>query len=285
MYRPKIHPTNETERKAWEQLISEGKRRTPSALLPGRKAQKWLVISDVHRPFHNQLLWDKMLRLIHNIGSDLYGIVIAGDYLDLYTLATPNEQSLGLLKDFDLDFEYRDGLNGIIELESALHKSTRKCFLFGNHEFRYFNTLNKRDNAKFGAALKNPIEALQLYERGWEVKTHYRDDFFLLGEHLEVIHGNFWGTHAAKAHLDRLPRSIMFGDTHRIQMHRQGSRASYNIGGLFDANHRAFSYAPRTQRLAWANGFAIVNIDDDGCYFADVVNVWDGRFYADGRMY
>lgn len=285
MYRPKIHPKTEADRHAWESLIKAGKDKTPAALLPGKKCQKWLVISDVHRPFHCPVLWDKVLRLIKNMGRDLYGIVIAGDYLDLYTLGGHVENQFGFLRDFDLDFEYRDGLNGIIELESAMHKDVKKRFLFGNHEDRYFTTLNKRDNIKFGAALKNPVEALQLHDRGWEVKTKYKNDFFLLGEHLEVTHGSYYCVHSAKAHLDAFRRSVMFGHTHRIQTFREGNIASYNIGGLFDINHNAFGYADRAQRIRWANGFAIVNIDDDGCYFAEVVNVWDGRFYADGRMY
>ena len=286
MYRPRIYPQNEQERQEWESLINAAKDKTPSALLQApQKCEKWLVISDVHRPFHDVKLWDKVLKLVRDLGSELYGIVIAGDYLDLFTLGSYNEESLGLLKDFDLDFEYRDGLNGIIELESAAHKGVKKCFLFGNHEDRYFRTLNKKDNAKFGAALKNPVEALQLYDRGWQVKTKYKDDFFLLGEHLEVIHGNFHNVHAAKTHLDKLGKSVMFGDTHRIQTFREGDKAAYNIGGLFDMNNKAFSYAPRTQRRVWANGFAIVNITADGCYFAEVVNVWDGRFFANGRMY
>jgi hypothetical protein len=73
------------------------------------------------------------------MGTDLYGICLAGDYLDLYTLGSYNSMSLGLLEGIDLGYEYEDGLNGLIELQSALPDGCKKLFLYGNHEDRYFN--------------------------------------------------------------------------------------------------------------------------------------------------
>ena len=165
--------------------------------------EKWLVVTDIHRPFHNLKLWDKLLQLIRNLGSDLTGFILGGDYLDLFTLGSYNEGSLGLLKDIDLDFEYRDGLDGIIELESALHKNTKKYFLFGNHEDRYFRVLNSRDNAKFGSALKNPVVALGLEERGWKVKTNWKEDYFSITPELIVLHGKYWNIHSTHAHASK----------------------------------------------------------------------------------
>jgi predicted phosphodiesterase len=295
MYRPRLNYLTAQELKALEQLIEITKKSSLEKLLENlsllsltRKKsenERWIVISDVHRPFHSKILWDKLLKLIRQMAETLTGIIVAGDYLDLFTLGSYNAESLGLLRDIDLDFEYRDGLDGILELESALHAGAKKKFLFGNHEDRYFRTLNSKDNAKFGAALKNPVEALQLKERGWEVKTDYKNDFFILGAHLEVMHGNFHGTHAAKQHLDRLHRSVIFGDTHRIQMYSYGTRAAYNIGGLYDMQGTAVKYAARTQRINWRNGFAIVDIDADGLFFVQQVAVWEEKFVVDGVMY
>jgi predicted phosphodiesterase len=248
------------------------------------KGQKWIVLSDIHRPFHNQALWSKVLRLIKDMGTDLHGVVLAGDYLDLYTLGSYNSMSLGLLEGIDLGYEYEDGLNGLIELQSVLPAGCRKLFLYGNHEDRYFRTMNSRDHKKFGSALRDPIEALRLHENGWEVKTNWKDDF-LLGEHLDICHGTYHNKHVAAKHLDQNGRSVMFGHTHRIQSYHLGNRAAFNIGGLFDIKNKAFGYMPRMTRRNWANGFAIVNIDDNGDFYVNQITVWNDCFFAEGRKY
>jgi len=247
--------------------------------------QQWLILPDMHRPFHNKTLEKKVLRLIKDLGTSLYGINISGDYLDLYTLGSYNAESLGLLTGISLEDEYNDGLSGIVKIENASHKDVKKQFLFGNHEDRYFRELNKKDNAKYGGALKNPIEALELDERKWSVKTNWKDDFFTLGEHLDVMHGMFINVHAAYQHLVKTNHSCIFGHTHRVQSYNMGNRAAYNIGGLFDKDNKAFHYMPRMTREIWANGFAMVYIDDDGHFFVEQVNVWDNKFFTNGKMY
>lgn len=249
------------------------------------KFERWLILPDVHRPFHNKVLWDKILLLIKDMGASLYGINLSGDFLDLYTLGSYNAESLGLLRDIDLEMEYADGLKGIKELEGASHKGIKKQFLFGNHEDRYFREMNKKDNMKYGGALKNPIEALELYDRKWEYKTNWKDDYFTLGKHLDVVHGIYTNIHSAKKHLDMTGHSCIFGHTHRINSHHNGNKAAFNIGCLSDIKNNAFNYMPRLQKQVWANGFAIVNIDKDGNFFVEQINVWNNKFLANGKMY
>ena len=77
----------------------------------------------------------------------------------------------------------------------------------------------------------------------------------------------------------------MFGHTHRVQCYHTGNKASYNIGGLYDINSKGFLYMPRLQRQMWANGFALVNINDDGEFYVEQINVWNDCFLAEGKMY
>jgi predicted phosphodiesterase len=218
------------------------------------------------------------------MGSSLYGIVIAGDYLDLYTLGSYNNESLANLSNITLQDEYLDGLQGIDEMNSAF-KGAKKLFLFGNHEDRYFRHIKEKDNAKYGGALINPVEALYLHERGWITKTDWQSDYFTLGKHLDIVHGVYTSIHAAKAHLDKTQHSVMFGHTHRVQCFHQGNRAAFNIGGLYDIKSKGFNYMPRFQRQLWANGFALVNVTDNGDFYVEQVNVWADKFLANGKMY
>jgi len=277
IYRPKIKVHSDADVENWKRIIN-AKRSQDKSL------QRWIVISDVHRPFHNQTLWNKLLQLINDMGSSLYGIVIAGDYLDLYTLGSYNNESLANLSNITLQDEYIDGLQGIDEINSAF-KGAKKLFLFGNHEDRYFRHIKEKDNAKYGGALINPVEALYLHERGWITKTDWQSDYFTLGKHLDIVHGVYTSIHAAKAHLDKTQHSVMFGHTHRVQCFHQGNRASFNIGGLYDIKSKGFNYMPRFQRQLWANGFALVNVTDNGDFYVEQVNVWADKFLANGKMY
>lgn len=277
IYRPKIKVHSESDIENWKRIIN-AKRNQDKSL------QRWLVVSDVHRPFHNQTLWNKLLQLINDMGTALYGIVIAGDYLDLYTLGSYNNESLANLSNITLQDEYIDGLQGIDEINSAF-KGAKKLFLFGNHEDRYFRHIKEKDNAKYGGALINPVEALYLHERGWITKTDWQSDYFTLGKHLDIVHGVYTSIHAAKAHLDKTQHSVMFGHTHRVQCFHQGNRAAFNIGGLYDIKSKGFNYMPRFQRQLWANGFSIVNVTDNGDFYVEQVNVWADKFLANGKMY
>lgn len=283
IFRPQFTIKSESEKEKIQKELDEIRQRLSNKL--NTKMQKWLVLSDVHRPFHNQVLWSKVLQLIKDLGSSLYGIILAGDYLDLYTLGSYNAESLANLSGLTLQDEYIDGLQGIDELNSALHKDAKKYFLFGNHEDRYFRHIKEKDNAKYGGALLNPTEALYLHEHNWEVKTDWQSDYFTLGKHLDVIHGVYTSVNAAKTHLDKTQHSVMFGHTHRVQCFHTGNKAAYNIGGLYDIKSKGFSYMPRLQRETWANGFAIVNINDDGEFYVEQVNVWKDKFFADSKMY
>ena len=77
------------------------------------KMEKWLVLPDVHRPFHNKVLWGKIIKYIHENKQNIYGIVLSGDYLDLFTLGSYNENSLKNLTGITLESEYDDGNNGV----------------------------------------------------------------------------------------------------------------------------------------------------------------------------
>jgi predicted phosphodiesterase len=283
IFRPQFTIKSESEKEKIQKELDEIRQRLSSKL--NIKMQKWLVLSDIHRPFHNQVLWSKVLQLIKDLGSSLYGVILAGDYLDLYTLGSYNAESLANLSGLTLQDEYIDGLQGIDELNSVLHKDAKKYFLFGNHEDRYFRHIKEKDNAKYGGALLNPTEALYLHEHNWEVKTDWQSDYFTLGKHLDVIHGVYTSVNAAKTHLDKTQHSVMFGHTHRVQCFHTGNKAAYNIGGLYDIKSKGFSYMPRLQRETWANGFAIVNINDDGEFYVEQVNVWKDKFFADSKMY
>lgn len=255
-----------------------------------------LILPDIHRPFHNKFLWDKILDFIQWLGPQLKTLILSGDFLDLYTLGSYNADSLGLLtahatidgkRIMDLDEEYKDGRKGIAELESVLPEGCKKVYLYGNHEDRYFREINKGDKSKYGAALKSPTEALLLKENGWEVYHSWQEDSYDITDDLEVIHGIFCNIHTAKKHVDEFDNSIIFGHTHRFQTFGStGGKSGYNIGWLGDQDHKVFRYMYKKARYKkWQNGFCLVGHDEEGSRFVEPIACRDNKFFYAGQVW
>ena len=245
--------------------------------------QLWLVIGCVHRPFHNQVLWKKLLQLAQWLGPKLYGVVIAGDYLDMASLSFHDKGKLPVVEGLDLSFEYADGLRGIRELTDATSAATIRHFIYGNHEDRFFRGRRDVDTRKL--SLPEPADALYLDELGYQVHRNWQEDYVTLGSHLDVMHGLYTCEHAAKKHLANIGGSALFFHTHRFQVHIEGDRAAYNCGWLGDINAQAFRYQGRMQRRRWREGFALAHIDDRGDYFVNPISCYNNKFFALGRMF
>lgn len=253
----------------------------------GGKMENWLIIGCVHRPFHNKKLWSKLLQLIIDIRKDLTGIIIAGDYLDLESLGSYSIGQKG--NGVSLMDEYEDGLEGLLEIESALgryKKTVKKIFTAGNHEQRFFKWIKKIDSSKYGGALLSPMAGLRLEDLGYEVITDYMNGLVLLGNNLEVFHGQYFSKHAASKHLDEAKgKSVLFFHTHRFQVFSNSVATAYNLGGMYDAKSPCFNYATRQTKSNWSNGFGIAHIDKNGGHIVSSIQVINESFFYNGKIY
>jgi len=253
------------------------------AVAPACRPETHLILTDLHVPFHHKALLPKVVRLIADLRPD--GLVLGGDFLDVFSLSKHVADSVYFLRDVTLEGEYAEGTKVLDAICAAMPAGARLEYLYGNHEDRYFRELQKGDRGKYGGALQSPTEALRLRERGFTVGEKWDDDAVRLGDHLEVVHGIYCSKHAACKHVEEFQGSVAFGHTHRMQSFYLGKRAGFNLGGLFDADHKAFGYMARVQRLKWSNGFGIARIDDAGDFNMEVVQAWNGSFTAAGRTY
>lgn len=241
----------------------------------------WFVLPDAHYPYHNAPLMEKVFKCIKD--NQVEGVVISGDWLDLFTLGSYNADSLGLLRNITLTEEYEAGLKGIQKLEKALSPDAKRVFIWGNHEDRYFRELNKRDVSKYGDELQNPNDALKLKEYGYEIFTNWKDDFYTIAD-LDIMHGIYCNIHTAKKHLEMHGRSVMFGHTHRVQTHFTAHEAAFNIGCLADIPNSAFNYMPRMQKENWSNSFSAVRVIGGKAY-VEMLTVRNGKFIFNGKVY
>ena len=239
-----------------------------------------LVIGCLHAPFHNKKIWNGILQLIKD--GDFESINLIGDILDLNSLSF-HERGKYPLDGLTIQKEYKM-VEVFDELDSVIgRKKIKKRYLYGNHEARYLRHKQIPDNDKILADA--PEDYFRLRERGYEVKTDWQDDYFKLGDYLEIFHGTLLGVNPAKRQLDKLKNSCMFAHSHRAGVHFDGNMAAYNIGCLVDIKAPVFSYAPRIIKRNWIMGFGDVTIDDNGYFYSQLVTGYNDHFYYNGKRY
>lgn len=245
------------------------------------------VAGCAHAPFHNKPMWNGVFQLLKDLGKSLNGVNLIGDIADLNSLSFHDRGQYPIrvgTEDIDLLWEYRQVNKFFDQIDSAIgRRKIEKRFVYGNHEDRYLRHLRLPDSKRIIA--DRPENALRLRERGYDVKTNWTEDYFILGDHLEIFHGYLLGVNPAKRQLDKLKKSCMFAHSHRVGMHYDSNMASFNIGWGGDKNSPAFSYAGRLIKKDWINGFALVTIDDNGFYHPQVITVYNNRFYYNGKKY
>lgn len=240
-----------------------------------------IVIGCLHAPWHNKTVFAGVLDLIKDLGNHLQGVYLIGDILDLNSLSF-HERGKYPLDGLDIRKEYKM-VKVFDELDSVLKRGVKKHFIYGNHEARYLRHKEIPDNDKI--IVEPPEEQFRLRERGYEVKTRWKDDYFVLGDHLEVFHGEMLGVNPAKRQLDKLKKSCMFAHSHRAGVHFDGNMGSYNIGCLVDINQPVFNYAGRLTKRNWMMGFGLVTIDNTGFYNAQLITAYNNRFFYNGKRY
>jgi len=239
-----------------------------------------LVIGCLHAPFHNKKMWNGVLQFIKD--TDLQSINLIGDILDLNSLSF-HERGKYPLDGLTIKKEY-PMVKVFDELDDAIgRRKIKRRFMYGNHEDRYSRHREIPDNDKI--LCESPEEYFRLRERGYEVKTDWRDDYFKLGDHLEIFHGTLLGVNPAKRQLDKLKKSCMFVHSHRAGVHFDGNMASYNIGCMVDIESPVFKYAPRLIKRNWIMGFGLVTLDEDGYYYAKIITGYRDKFYYNGKKY
>lgn len=238
-----------------------------------------LVMGCVHVPFHNKKMFKGVLNLIKDIKPN--GVNLIGDILDMNAFSFHDKGRIPLINATD---EYELSTKFFDELDNAIgRRKIEKRFIYGNHEDRYLRHQSLPDSKRI--MVDSPEKAMRLKERGYEIKTKWQEDYFTLGDHLEIFHGSLLGVNPAKSQLDKLKKSCMFAHSHRAGVHYDGNMASFNIGWGGDVKAPAFSYASRLVKRNWINGFALVTIDDNGFYHSQLITVYNDVFYYGGKKY
>jgi len=241
--------------------------------------EKTIVVSDMHCPHHDKALFKKLLKYAHD--AQPTGIVILGDFLDMLCFGSYNRGSLRVLKKCPYKTEVASG-NKVLDKLDEIESVVNKFYIYGNHEDRILRWLGLGDNDVIDGHIDLPEDAMRLEERGYVVRSNWKEDFVQLGP-LQVIHGMFCNVNSAKKHMEYYG-DCMFGHTHRFQSYTDRGMTGYNIGFLGDLNSPGFAYLSRGERAKWTNGFATV-YHNAKTYYVEEHRVRDGKFLAAGKIY
>jgi len=155
-----------------------------------------------HVPFHHVQLHEGIKQLIVDYNKDIKGFHLMGDFMDINTLSSHDKGRFSAVPGLTLDDEYSAGNELLDEFDAVLPKDCWKTYLYGNHEDRWSRWMKDMQNAK--TPLESPEEALELWDRVYQVKTSWSHDYFTLGANFDIFHGIYFSIHCAKAHLDKL---------------------------------------------------------------------------------
>lgn len=244
----------------------------------------YISIGCAHAPFHLAPAFKAIQQLLNDNKSDIVGLVLAGDFLDMNSLSS-HDRGRKPLSGVTLDWEYTESEILLNDLLDPLATNVEKIYIWGNHEDRYHRYMSDIDNSKLGNSLQGPIAGLGLVDKGFDIYENWKEDFITLGHHLQVAHGEFFNVHSAKKHIDTYRKSILYYHTHRVQQYIEGSVGGYNGGSMADFNAPVFGYASRAMKNSWLNGFNAVHVDEQGFYHIQQIVCYNNSFVFGNKIY
>lgn len=246
---------------------------------PAHDVEKWILIPDVHVPYHDATALRLVLEAAKAIGATR--CVQLGDLMDCYSVSRyPKDAN----RRSSIQWEIEETNKVLDSLDAAFPDG--RVITLGNHDVRLEKYVATYAPA-IGALYSMP-ELLRLKERGWQVTPYLQSA--RIGD-LDVTHEmGFAGAHASHRNLSVTSRSTAHGHTHRVSMAAAGDidgsvRVGMSCGwlGSFDAidyAHRQRAYRETTHGF----GVAYVDKSDGGRTHVVPVVIMGGRCVVEGRL-
>jgi predicted phosphodiesterase len=234
---------------------------------------RYLVLSDVHIPYHDE---DALTTALEwGLNNDVDTIILNGDIMDCYPVSS-------FVKD-----PLMPTLKEEIEMTKAFFSYLRELFpvipiyfKIGNHEERVRTYLLRNakefsdvDNLKFENLLSLDSFKIQMVGR----------EIIKLGK-LNVLHGHEMGesvfspVNPARGMFLKAKSSTLFGHNHQVSHHSENningeSTGVWSMGCLcsLSPDYRPFAYTK------WSHGFACVDVNEDLTFRVNNMKILKGK--------
>ena len=245
--------------------------------------KRYLILSDVHLPFHNEEAYRLVLAYAKELKPDQ--IIILGDFADFYNISSYGKSPL-------VSEKFSEEVDVVVrELRVLKEICEDIVFIEGNHCNRLIRFIgqNCKELGDFVSVEKLfflgamgikfiPFEPSQLYKiPECEVYLRHRP-----------LNG---GIHCAYGTLMKAQKTVIFGDAHRMQRYFTTSIdgteiEGISVGWMGDKKSEVFKFTPH--HIVWTMGFAVLTTRGNQ-YYVDQIHVKDkdGKFsfIADGNLW
>lgn len=233
---------------------------------------QWLILSDVHIPFHDNITIDLALKEAQR--RKVKGILLNGDLCDCHELSRWDKSPD--------DPRYPEEVTKTKQFLDYLRWKIPKIpivFKHGNHEERVFLYLFRHAPALFGLDVLTLPRLLEFDKYGI---VDVADRRVIRMGHLNVIHGHEYRpaiqtpVNPARGVFLRAKASVLTSHFHQVSEHHEPTIAgkqqgSWSIGCACDLNPL---YMPINR---WSTGFAFVELSKGGNFSVDNLRVMDGE--------
>ncbi len=233
---------------------------------------RWLILSDVHLPFHDRGVLE--LAVAEASRRGVKGVLLNGDILDAHQLSRFDKRP----DDVRFVEEIRQGREFLRWLRARLPKA-RIVWRDGNHDARLFNFLCNKAPELFGLDVLQLPNLLRFGETGTEYVTDMR--VITLGR-LHVVHGHEYRpgitvpVNPARGLFLRAKGNALCGHFHQTSEHHEPTIAGkpqgcWSTGCCCQLNP---PYCPLSR---WNHGFAFCEVGAAGQFSVQNLRVLDGE--------
>jgi predicted phosphodiesterase len=241
--------------------------------------KKLFFIPDTHRPYHHKRHWALCLKALQTFKPD--AVYVGGDFWDFYCVSDHDKNPT---RSSRLDFELRDGEEGLDEIRQAAGNKASIDFTEGNHENRLDRYLSRKAPELFGMC--RLADLIDFNKRG--IRFHPYRKHLTVGK-LHVTHDV--GSAGRDAHLRAQALSqgnIVINHTHRIGYAVVGNvLGKPHVGAMFGhlSDVDQIDYAHRIQVARdWAYGFGYGYQDENGNVYLQPCPIVCNKVVIDGRV-
>ena len=240
------------------------------------KAERVLVLSDVHIPYHDHGALAVAMAFAKAWKPTL--VVLNGDILDAHQISTHPKNASNVIT-------FQDEINEVRQFLRAIkrdHSKARIVYTMGNHEDRLERYLVNHSPELSSVQRLSLCELLDFAEIGIEFID--KRSKLRVGP-VEIFHGTAVRAHAGnsvRAHMLRRGGGVVMGHTHRMATIARTDRHGVHWG--VENGHLSDPDPSWTLDPDWQQGFTTIEVVG-GLVSIVQRHITDGRLLADGKLW
>lgn len=236
---------------------------------------KYLILSDIHLPFHNEEALAAALEWATN--TEITDIILNGDILDCYDVSrfTKEIKRPKISEELEMGRQFFTYLRELFPTQNIFFK-------FGNHceRMRAYILRNARE---FADMTELSLENLLRFEH-FRISAVNRE-MIKLGK-LTVLHGHELGesvfspVNPARGMFLKAKTSVLFGHNHQSSHHSESNLHGEQVGVWstgclceLTPEYRPYGYTK------WSHGFAFVEVFEDGSFHVKNMKIENGKVF------